>query len=329
MPCAVSKSRLIIAFALTLWLGPFAPAQAQTYPNRHIQLFVGYPAGGTGDIVGRMVGAKLAAVLGQSVVVENRAGAGGTLAAQALVNALPDGYTLMAAQTPEISVNPYFLKNVPYDPLKDMQPIALAAIVPLVLAVPGTAPYSTVADMLKNWESARNISFASGGTGTTGHLAGELLKFKTKANLVHVPCRGAGPALNDLIGAHVDFYFPGYAAALPHVKAGSLKMLAMASPKRLSVTPDIPTVTETTGIPNFNFTLWVGFVAPKGTPPEIVARLNAEINKIITTDPDVTKRLHDDGAEVAALSIEQFAAFMRAEAANYQQVIKDANLKPE
>src|SRR5262249_20280453 len=146
---------------------------------------------------------------------------------------------------------------------------ALVAIVPLALCVPSKAPYSTVAEMFKNWESGRNVSFGSGGTGTSGHLAGELLKLKTKANLIHVPYKGAGPALNDLVGAHIDFYFPGYAPAAPHVKSGALKMLGIASAKRLTVAPDVPTITETTGIPNFNFTLWVGFMAPKGTPPEI------------------------------------------------------------
>jgi len=323
----ISQLRKILAVALLAGCGA-APVHAENYPSKHITLLVGYAPGGTGDIVGRLVGNRLSAVLGQTVVVENRAGASGTIAAQALVNAAPDGYTLMAAQTPEIAINPYFLKNVAYDPLKDMQPIALAAAVPLALVVPAKAPYSTVPDMIKDWKSGRSVPFASAGTGTPGHFAGELLKLKTKGNLVHIPYKGAAPALNDLVGGHVDFYFPGFPAAMPLMKSGSVKLLAVSSAKRANAAPDIPTVAESANIPNFNFILWVGFFAPKGTPPEVVSRLHDEINKIIM-EPETNKILHDDGADVTALSVDQFYAFMRSEAANYQQIIKDANLKPE
>jgi tripartite-type tricarboxylate transporter receptor subunit TctC len=319
----------VLAAALPVSLGGLVPGLAQTYPTRPIQLLVGYAPGGTGDIVARLVGAKLSAALGQTVVIENRAGASGTLAAQSLVNAAPDGHTLMAAQTPEIAINPYFLKGVAYDPVKDMQPVALAAQVPLALVVPAKAPYSTAADMLKSWNVTGNkVSFASAGVGTPGHFAGELLKLKTKGNLVHVPYRGAGPALNDLVGGHVDFYFPGFPAAVPHVKAGTLKLLAVSSAKRSPSAPDIPSVAEAAGIPNFDFILWVGFFAPRATPPEIVGKLNSEINKILM-QPDINAKLRDDGAEVTTISVEQFAAFMKTEAAKYQQIIKDADLKPE
>jgi tripartite-type tricarboxylate transporter receptor subunit TctC len=324
----ISQTRIIVAATLIACLGT-APGYAQTYPSKHIQLLVGYAPGGTGDIVGRLVAARLSVVLGQTIVVENRAGASGTIAAQALVNAAPDGYTLMAAQTPEIAINPYFMKNVAYDPLKDMQPIALAAAVPLALVVPAKAPYSTVAGMLKSWqEPGKSVPFGSAGTGTPGHFAGELLKLKTKGNLVHVPYKGAAPALNDLVGGHVDFYFPGFPAAVQLVQSGQLKLLAVSSAKRTSAAPNIPTVAEAADIPNFNFILWVGFFAPKGTPPEIVARLNSEINKIIA-EPETSKVLRDNGADVTALSVDQFYAFMRTEAATYRQIIKDANLKSE
>ena len=305
------------------------PSSTQTFPSRSIHLVVGYAPGGTGDIVARLIGAKLSGALGQSVVVENRAGASGTLAAQSVVNAAPDGHTLMAAQTPEIAINPYFLKGVAYDPLKDMQPIALAAMVPLALVVPAKAPYSTVGDMIKAWHSSdKSVPFASAGIGTPGHFAAELLKLKTKGNLVHVPYKGAGPALNDLVGGHVDFYFPGFPAAVPHVKAGTLKLLAVSSAKRSASAPDIPTVAEAAGILNFDFILWVGFFAPRGTPPEVVARLNSEINNILM-QPDINSKLRDDGAEVTPISVERFTTFIKSEAEKYQQIIKDAGLKPE
>ena len=324
----IPQLRIFVAAALVVGLGA-APGHAQTYPSKHIQLLVGYAPGGTGDIVGRLVANRLSAILGQTIVVENRAGASGTIAAQALVNAAPDGYTLMAAQTPEIAINPYFLKNVAYDPLKDLQPIALAAAVPLALVVPAKAPYSTVAGMLKSWqEPGKSVPFGSAGTGTPGHFAGELLKLKSKGNLVHIPYKGAAPALNDLVGGHVDFYFPGFPAAVPLVQSGQLKLLAVSSAKRTSAAPDVPTVAEAADIPNFNFILWVGFFAPKGTPPDIVARLNREINKIIF-EPETNKVLRDNGADVTAMTVDQVYAFMRSEAANYKQIIKDANLKSD
>jgi tripartite-type tricarboxylate transporter receptor subunit TctC len=322
--------RTIAAILLAASMASLAtPSLAQTFPSRTIHLVVGYAPGGTGDIVARLVGAKLSIALGQTVVVENRAGASGTLAAQSVVNAEPDGHTLMAAQTPEIAINPYFLKGVAYDPVKDLQPVALAAMVPLALVVPAKAPYSTVEEMIKSWRASdKTVPFASAGVGTPGHFAGELLKLKTKGNLVHVPYKGAGPALNDLVGGHVDFYFPGFPAAVPHMKAGTLKLLAVSSAKRSASAPNIPTVAEAAGIANFDFILWVGFFAPRATPPEIVARLNSEINKILV-QPDINGKLRDDGAEVTPISVDQFSAYMKSEGAKYRQIIKEAGLKPE
>jgi tripartite-type tricarboxylate transporter receptor subunit TctC len=306
-----------------------APASPQTYPSRPIHLIVGYAAGGTGDIVGRLVGSRLAVELGQLVVVENRAGASGTIAAHGVVKAEPDGYTLSVAQTPEIAINPYFLKGVAYDPLKDLQPIALAGVVPLALVVPAKAPYSTMAEMVKFLRTSdQALTFASAGIGTPGHLAGELLKLKLSDRLTHVPYKGAGPALNDIVGGHVDFYFPGFPAAVPLTKGGKVKMLAVSSTKRSQAAPDIPTVAESTGISNFDFTLWVGFFAPRGTPKDLATRLNAAINKILT-EADIKQRLEEDGAEVSTLSIDQFTGFVQKEIEKYQQIIQEAGVKAE
>lgn len=305
------------------------PAWPQTYPSRPIHLIVNFAPGGTGDIVGRLIGNKLAIALRQSVVVENRPGAGGTLGARDVVNAAPDGYTLSVAQTPEIAINPYFLKDAGYDTLKDLQPIALAGVVPLALVVPASAPYATMAEMAAFLRSTdQSVTFASAGVGTPGHLAGELLKLRLNNRLIHVPYKGAGPALNDLVGAHVDFYFPGFPAALPLMQAGKVKLLAVSSAKRSPAAPDIPTVAESTGIANFDFTLWVGFFAPRATPKDLAMRLNAEINKILL-EPDIKSRLEEDGAEVTPLSIDQFTAFVRAEIDKYRQIIKEADLKAE
>ena len=318
-----------LAAALTAWMasGIAAPASAQTYPSRTITLVVAYAPGGTGDLIARVVSDKLAAALGQSVVVENRAGAGGAIATRSVIASPPDGHTLLVGQTGEISIAPHWSKTAGYDPNRDLQPVALATIVPLALVAPGNAPYSTVAEMLKA-AAGKGMSFASAGAGTPGHFAGEVLKLKTRANLAHVPYKGAGPALNDLLGGHVHFFFSGLPAAVPYVKAGNLKLLAVSTGKRSSFAPEVPTVAEASGIADFDIALWQGFFAPRGTPGEVVTRLNTEINRILQ-EPDVKARLVDAGAEVTPMSVVQFEAFVKAEVVKFAAIIRDAGIKPE
>jgi tripartite-type tricarboxylate transporter receptor subunit TctC len=307
--------------------GIAVPASAETYPSRTITLVVAYAPGGTGDLVARVVANKLAAALGQSVVVENRAGAGGAIATRSVIASPPDGHTLLVGQTGEISITPHWNKAAGYDAEKDLQPVALATIVPLGLVAPGNASYSTVAEMLKA-AAGKGLSFASAGAGTPGHFAGEVLKLRTKTNLAHVPYKGAGPALNDLLGGHVDFFFSGLPAAVPFVKAGKLKLLAVSTGKRSSFAPEVPTVAEASGIADFDIGLWQGFFAPRGTPGEIVARLNAELNRILM-EPDVKAKLIEVGAEVATMSVAQFEAFVKAEVVKFAAIVKDASIKPE
>jgi tripartite-type tricarboxylate transporter receptor subunit TctC len=304
------------------------PLFAQSYPNRTIRLIVNFPPGGTGDILGRIIAGQLAVEFGQSIAVENRSGAGGTIGARDVAGATPDGYTLTVGQTPEIAINPYFMKDVGYDPLKDLQPIALAGVVPLALVVPPKSPFSTAADWVAALRSERALTFASAGIGTPGHLAGELLKLKLDGKLVHVPYKGAGPALNDVAGGQVDFYFPGYPGAVPLVQGGRIKMLAVSTAKRASAAPDMPTVAEVTGIANFDFTLWAGFFGPRGLPTAVVTRLNTAINKVIV-EPDIKAKLEANGADVSALSVDQFSAFVRADIERYKDIIQAGNLKPE
>jgi len=304
------------------------PAWPQAYPSRPIRLIVSFPPGGTGDIIGRIVANQLAIELDQSIVVENRPGAGGTIGARDVANADPDGYTLTVGQTPEIAVNPYFMKDVGYDPMKDLQPIALAGVVPLALVVPPNSPFSTVAQWVAALRANQPLTFASAGIGTPGHLAGELLKLKLDSKLVHVPYKGAGPALNDVAGGQVDFYFPGYPGAVPLVQGGRVKMLAISTANRSPLSPDTPTVAEATEMPDFDFTLWAGFFGPRALPIDIATRLNAAINKVIL-EPDIKERLHQTGAAVSPMSINQFTAFVRGEIDRYQAIIKAADLKPE
>jgi tripartite-type tricarboxylate transporter receptor subunit TctC len=308
-------------------VGTPAPASAQTYPSRTITLVVAYAAGGTGDLIARVVSDKLAAALGQSVVVENRAGAGGAIATRSVIASPADGHTLLVGQTGEISITPHWSRTAGYDPNKDLQPVALATIVPLALVAPGNAPYSTVAEMLQ-MAAGQGLSFASAGAGTPGHLAGEVLKLKTSTNLAHVPYKGAGPALNDLLGGHVHFFFSGLPAAVPYVQAGKLKLLAVSTGKRSSFAPEVPTVAEASGIADFDIALWQGFFAPRGTPGEVVARLNAEINRILM-EPDVKARLVDAGAEVTPMSVARFEAFVQTEVVKFAAIIRDAGIRPE
>jgi len=304
------------------------PALAQPFPAKPVHLIVAYAPGGTGDVVARVIADKLGPALGQTVVVENRAGASGALGATSVANAPPDGHTLLVGQTGEMAVNQFWMKGLSYDP-QAFQPVALATVVPLALTIPGKAPFASMAEMFKAMkESGKQFSFASAGTGTPGHFAGEYLSAKLPGKLVHVPYKGAGPALNDIIGGHVDMYFPGFPPVMPLMKAGTVKVLAVSSAARSQAAPEIPTVAEATGFSDFDFTLWQGFFAPRGTPGEVVARLNAEINKILA-DPETRQKLLDAGANVVPQSVAEFAAFVNAEREKYQRIIQVTGVKPE
>jgi tripartite-type tricarboxylate transporter receptor subunit TctC len=324
---SIRYSLLAIRCAVALAAAAALPASAQTYPSRNITIVVGYAPGGTGDFIARIVGNKLAEKFARTVVVENRSGASGAIAAQFVVNAKPDGYTILAGQTPEMAINPHFMKsNV--DVERDLVPIALGGVVPLALVVPKDAPWSTVPELLKAAQTPKGLLFASAGTGTPGHFAGEVLRLASHGNMTHVPYKGAAPALADLLGSHVDFYFPGFPAALPFVKNNQMKMLAVSTAQRAATAPDIPTVSEAAGIKDFDFSLWGGFFAPRGTPKEIVAQLNAAINEVLAL-PDIRQKMADAGADIIPMSVEEFAAFMRRESEKYMRVTKEAGIKPE
>jgi tripartite-type tricarboxylate transporter receptor subunit TctC len=324
----LTVTRKSLAGALAVGLVTAAlPAWSQTYPSGPVHLIVGYAAGGTGDVVARIVAGPLSAALNQSVIVENRAGASGAIAAHGVASAAPDGLTLLVGQTAEMAVNQYLIKGLNYDAQKDLQAVALLAVVPLAFVVPAKSPYSTVAEMLAGLKTTK-MTFASAGPGTPGHFAGEYLKLMTKSDMTHVPYKGAGPALNDVIGYHVDMYFPGMPAAVPHVKAGTVKMLGATSAKRSALAPDVATVAESTGFKDFDFTLWAGVFAPRDTPQPVIARLNSEINKVLN-DPETHKRLIEAGADVDALSVEQTRAFVAAEGAKYGRLVKEIGMTPE
>jgi tripartite-type tricarboxylate transporter receptor subunit TctC len=313
---------------LTVLLGISAqPAAAEPFPSRPLRLVVAYAPGGTGDIVARLIADRLAASLGQSVVVENRPGASGAIGTQSVIAAAPDGHTLLVGQTAEVAINQHWIKSLGYDPELDLQPVALATIVPLALVIPAAAPYATLPDMLKAARS-KTLAFASSGTGTPGHFAGEFLKLRTQTDITHVPYKGAGPALNDLLGGHVDFFFSGFPAAIVQVKANAVKLIAVSTAKRSPAAPDVPTVAEAAGIADFDISLWQGIFAPRGTPLDVVARLNAEINRIVS-EGDIRAKLEDDGAAVTPMTVADVTTFVKRESDKYVEIIRQSGVKPE
>lgn len=317
-----------MAWVSMAWVAASA-ASAQTFPNHNITLVVAYAAGGTGDIVARLLAPALQRALGQAVIVENRAGASGGIGARSVINAAPDGHTLLVGQTAEVAINQHRIANPGYDPERDLLPVAMAADVPLALAVPARAPYSTMAEFLRAMTTnTRGLSYASSGVGTPSHFAGELLKLKTKVDFVHVPYNGAGPAMNELLGGHVDAYFPGLPAIVPHMQSGTVKVLAVSTARRASLAPQLPTVAESAGIPDFDFSLWSGFFAPRGTPKEVVERLNREIN-IILRQPDIVEKFAALGAEISETSVEQFTAYVKRESDKYRRIVQEAGIKGE
>lgn len=312
----------------TLVLPVCGPAKASDgYPNRTVRFVVGYPAGGSGDILARILAERMSSAFGHPVVVENRAGASGAIGAQTVANSAPDGHTVLIGQLGEIVINPHWVSNPGYDAANDLVPVAMAGVLPLALVAPNKASYSSLPEMLKV-SKTRTLTFASPGVGTPGHFAGEVLKLKTGGQFQHVPYKGAGPALNDLVGGHVDLNFAGFPAAAPLVQSKAIKLLAVTSSKRSIAAPDVPTVAEAGGISDYDVAVWVGLFVPKGTPRSIVNKLHSTVNEV-EKQSEVRSKLLQIGAEVSPMSIQQFGEFVKAESNKYLRIIQDANLKAQ
>jgi tripartite-type tricarboxylate transporter receptor subunit TctC len=299
-------------------------AHAQNYPTKPIRLILGYAPGGPTDVTARLLGPRLHEALGQPVVVDNRPGAGGTLAVSLLVNGEPDGHTIMLAANGEIGIAPNLYRRLPYDPLKDVAPVSRVGGSQLVLVVhPGVAARS-VGDLvaLANAKPG-SINFASAGLGSTAHLAGEYFKHLAKVDIVHVPYKGAGPALTDLIGGQVQMLISGYSSAIGHVKSGKLRALGVTGAKRLRADPDLPTIGET--VKGYEVTSWYGFLAPRRTPPAVIARLQKEVAAAVKR-PDVAERMEVLGIEPEGNTPNEFREQIRSEIAKWGQVVKVAKV---
>jgi tripartite-type tricarboxylate transporter receptor subunit TctC len=315
---------IFAALALTL---ACTGAIAQSYPTRPIRLVVPYPPGGPLDIMARAIGQKLTEAWHQPVVVDNRAGAGGNIGADLVAKSPADGYTLLMGAVATHAINPSLYSKIPYDPVKDFAPVALVAQVPNILVVNPAVPAKTVRELIELARAKPGyLNFASGSTGSTGHLAGELFNTMAGVKMVHIPYKGAAPATADLLAGQVQLMFDNLASALPNVKAGKLRALAVTTLARSPAMPDLPTIAES-GLPGFDLTTWFGLMVPAGTPPEIVAKLNAEVVRALNAN-DMRERLEKMGAEPPANNTpEHFAAFIRAEAAKYARVVKDSGAK--
>jgi tripartite-type tricarboxylate transporter receptor subunit TctC len=301
---------------------------AQAYPNHPIRLIVPFPPGGGTDIQSRIVGQKLAEALGQQVVIDNRPGAGGSIGAELAAKAAGDGYTLWSGQTSNLAINPTLLAKIAYDPVRDFTPISLYTTSQLVLVVNAGSPVKSVKDLIAVAKaSPGRFTFGSPGTGTVGHLGGEILKQAAGIDLIHVPYKGASPALTDLIGGQIHLYLSSLPPAVAQIKAGKIRAIGVSSATRSPVLPDLPTIAES-GVPGYDVTNWWGMLGPAKMPAEIVARLNREVVRILGL-PDVKEKLAADGGDVAPISSERFAAFIRSELAKWSKVIKNAGIKPD
>ena len=320
-------SRALLALALFAAAACPIQVSAQAYPSKPVKIVVGYAAGGAVDIVARTVGQALSASIGQPFVVDNKPGAGTNIAVKSVIDAPADGYTLLMAAN-ALAANMALYQPAPFDAERDLVPVSLIGRVPVVIAANTAVPYSSIAQLI---ESSKNkpasIAYATPGNGSTPHMAIELFSRAAGISLQHIPYRGGVQAITDTIGGQVPLVAVNALEALPHVKSGKLKILAVLSANRTSIFPDAPTIAES-GFPGFEASVWYGFVAPAATPKPVVARLHAEVQKALQTN-EVRNRLLAVGGEVMPATAEQFGALIHSERVRYAKLVRDAGIKPD
>ncbi|WP_353174716.1 Bug family tripartite tricarboxylate transporter substrate binding protein [Paracandidimonas soli] len=313
------------AGGLMLNLLPFAAHAKDDYPSHPVTVIVPYAPGGQGDVFARLLAQPMGDSLGQTWVVENRPGASGLLGTRQVIRSKPDGLTLLLGQTGEAVVIPLVNKAAGYDTLKDLEPVVLVGNSPLVLLVGPQSPYKTVEELIAAArQSPDNVAYASSGTATPGHLAAVALESGTKTKMIHVPYKGAGQAMTDIMGGQVGFFFSSLSAAAGHIKSGAVRALAITTKERLPAWPDLPTIHETV-LPEFNYSLWGGVFAPKGTDAGIIATLNQQINAALAL-PELRDRFIADGSAVASNTPDEFRAFVSGEVDKYRALIEQNNI---
>lgn len=323
-PRGLHRRHLALLGASALWLGLCGSALAETWPAKPISLVVPFPPGGTTDVLARALGEKLGQSLGQTVIVENKPGAGATLGADQVAKSKADGYTLLMGAVHH-TIAPAVFKKLPYDLQKDFAPISTVAMVPNVLVVNAAAtPAKTVAELVAQAKGQPELSYGSNGNGTAQHLIGTQFENLTGVALTHVPYKGSGPLTSDLLGGQIQMSFDTITPVLPHIKSGKLRALAVTTSKRSSALPDVPTMEEA-GLKGFNIGTWFGVLAPAATPKDITARLSAEIVKVIQS-PDFRKRMAEIGAEPIGNTPEQMAAQIKSESEKFALLVKAAKV---
>jgi len=321
--CTPLRQGLLLVLALIF----SCMALAQNFPSRPVKVVVGYAPGGAVDTIARTVGQAMAASMGQAFVVENKPGAGTNIAVKLVVDAAPDGYTLMLAAN-ALAANPALYQPSPFDPERDLVPVSLIGRVPVVIAANASAPFSTIAQLIAAAKARPgHISFASPGNGSTPHMAVEFFKRAAGISLLHIPYRGGSPAITDVIGGQLPLVAVNALEVQPHVKSGRLKVLAVLSPNRTPVFPEVPTIAES-GFPGFEASVWYGLVAPAATPRPIVNLLHTEAQKALQTK-EVRERMTAVGGEVIPGSIELLGSLIRSERQRYEKLVRESNIKPD
>jgi tripartite-type tricarboxylate transporter receptor subunit TctC len=322
---AISR-RVALAVCASIILS--GAVHAENYPSHPVRIVVPFPAGGSNDIVARILAQKLSERTGQQFVVENRGGAGGNIGAEAVAKSSPDGYTLLVTAPPPLTTNTALYKSLPFDPAKDFAPVALLASVPIVLMVNPSLPVKNVPELVALAKSKPGkLNFGSSGIGATNHLAGELLKRMTDIDIVHVPYRGAAPAMNDLIAGHIPMMFDNMPAVLPQVAGGSVRAIAVAGAARATALPDVPTVAEQ-GVSGFEAFAWFGMVAPAQTPASVLETLQREVEAILKM-PDVQKRFAELGADPGTVTGSGFGKFLTEDSAKWTKIIQASGASAE
>jgi tripartite-type tricarboxylate transporter receptor subunit TctC len=326
----MTRSRFFVALAtVVIGVALALPALSQTpagYPSRPVKLIIPFPPGGPLDIVGRAIAQKLTDAWGQSVVVDNRPGAGGNIGADIVAKSAPDGYTILMGALSTHAVNPSLYAKMPYDAVADFAPITLVAVTPNVLVVNASLPVDSAKDFIAYAKAnSGKLAFGSGSNGSAGHLAGELFKSEIGAEIVHVPYKGGAPATQALLAGDTQFMFDNLANAMPQVKAGKLKALAVTTAQRSKLAPELPTMAEA-GLQGFDISTWFGLFAPASTSKEVIAKWNTEVAKILNS-ADMREKLIAQGAEPSPTTPEQFAAFVKSEFAKYAKIVKASGAK--
>jgi tripartite-type tricarboxylate transporter receptor subunit TctC len=317
-----------LATGLLAAMGATAVHADADYPNKPVTIIVAYAPGGQGDVFARLVSDKLSTQYKHPVVVDNKPGVSGTVGTRIAAKAKNDGYTLFLGQTGEITVNRVLMKDLGYDPMKELVPVVLIGNAPLIMLAPADAPYNTVAEFIQMARAKPGeFSYGSVGAGTPGHLSAVALALGAKLNMVHVPYKGVGPLMSDLMAGRLQAFFSSASAAMPQIKGGKLKALGVTTTRRMSSLPNVPTVAEA-GLPGFSYTLWGGLFAPAGTPAEVIERLNRDVNTVLAA-PELRARLEGDNMAVPKNTPAEFADYVRSEAVKFEKLVKDADLKVE